>query len=236
MFLIPVLLQIFLFLLVRVPSAHVPPCGEMRGRKSGLSASIICVPVLSLVRQFYEASAVVFFVATEERRNILKSISRARQHSKERHRFFRCVWDAIISKNEEKTGRFQSVLRSWQDKLWRQISRTGEDAAETTRREGNKRDAMASLETSQCGVRFEWELSQIFDPISGEERGASLHDAWRMRCGVARAKNGKLHARAGRPRPAGATCIFVDDVSTLPRENTLYVGYIVKQNSTPQDK
>ena len=52
---------VFLFLLVRVPSAHVP-CGEMRGRKSGLSALIICVHVLSLVRQFYEGSAVVFFV------------------------------------------------------------------------------------------------------------------------------------------------------------------------------
>ena len=91
LFVIPVLWQIFLFLLVRVPSAHVP-CGEMRGRKSGLSALIICVHVLSLVRQFYEGSAVVFFVfahcdATEERRNILKSISRARQHSKERQGF-----------------------------------------------------------------------------------------------------------------------------------------------------
>ena len=70
-------------------------------------------------------------------------------------------------------------------------------------------------------------------PFRERRGGASLHDAWRMRCGVARAKNGKLHARAGRPRPSHLHfCWWCDH--TAKRKHIGCRIYIVTHKFTTQ--
>ena len=130
---------------------------------------------------------------------------------------------SLVQVNMLISGEVQNLCQFAEtNKLWRQIRRTINATREATKFWRHLRNSSAVDEW--IGREDESSPKHLI-PFRERRGGASLRDAWRMRCGVARAKNGKLHARAGRPRPM-SHLHFVDDVSTLPRENTLDAGYI----------